>query len=53
MIWIINQNVEKLTILANITYCFLKDIHEGYLSSEDTDNKQSLFPTKIKSFNEV
>ena len=25
------------------TYCFLRDIREGYLSLEDADNKQSNF----------
>ena len=28
-----------------ITYCFLKDIHKGYLSLEDADNKQNKLST--------
>ena len=33
-----------------ITYCFLRDIHEGYLLLEDTDNKQGNFATELKNF---
>ena len=29
---------------------FLRDIHEGYLSLEDADNKQSKFATELKNF---
>ena len=33
-----------------MTYCFLRDIHEGYLSLKDADNKQSKFATQLKNF---
>ena len=29
---------------------FLRDIHEGYLSLGDADNKQSKFATELKNF---
>ena len=29
---------------------FLRDIHEGYLLLEDTDNKQGNFSTELKFF---
>ena len=29
---------------------FLRDIHEGYLSLEDPDNKQSNFSIELKKF---
>ena len=48
--YIINQNVEKFLIL-NI-FCllfFLRDIHEGQLSLEDTDEKQSNFASKLQN----
>ena len=33
-----------------ITYWFLRDISEGFLSLEDADNKQNKFPTELKNF---
>ena len=33
----------------SLPFVFLRDIHEGYLSLEDPDNKQSNFATKIKN----
>ena len=33
-----------------ITYCFLRYIHEGYLSLAHADNKQSNFATELKNF---
>ena len=51
MIWIINQNAEKLIILVNIhCSCFLRDIHEWHLSLEDTDLKWSNFAIALKNF---
>ena len=32
-------------------YCFLRDIHKGYLSLEDADNNESKFATELKNFN--
>ena len=38
-------------ILANICYLmFLRDIHEGHLSLEDADNKQSNLVNELKNF---
>ena len=31
-----------------VTYCFLRDIHEGYLSLENADLKQSNFAIELK-----
>ena len=42
--------MEKLIILVNIIYFFLRHIHEGYFSLEDADNKQSNFATELKNF---
>ena len=41
---------EKIKILINIHYCFLRDINEGYLSTEKADNKQSHFAYELKNF---
>ena len=42
---------KKLTILVNI-HCllFLRDIHEGHLSIEGADNKQSKHANELKNF---
>ena len=46
--YIINQNVEKFLILNILCLLFfLRDIHEGQLSLEDTDEKQSNFASKL------
>ena len=34
----------------SLPIAFLRDIHEGYLSLEDADNKQSNFTTELKNF---
>ena len=31
------------------TYCFLRDVHEGYLSLEEADDEQSNFAAKLKN----
>ena len=50
MSYIINQNVEKVTIFMNIfAYCFLRDIHEGHLSLKYSDDEQSNFAPKLKN----
>ena len=42
---------EKLKILANIHYLmYLRDAHEGYLSLENADHKQSNFAIELKNF---
>ena len=43
--------MKKLIILVNIHYplFFKRDIHEGYLSLENADNKQSNFATEWKN----
>ena len=42
----------RLIILVNFTvYCFLRDVHEGHLSIERPDNKQSNFANELKNFN--
>ena len=54
MSYIINQNVEKFIILMNILCLFfLRDIHEGHLSLEDADDKQSNFAAKLKNLYKV
>ena len=40
----------KSKLRKNITYCFLRDIHEGYLSLENADHKQSNFAIELKEF---
>ena len=42
----------KIMVLTNILYLlivFLRDIHEGYLSFEDPDDRQSNFAAKLKN----
>ena len=34
----------------SLPIAFLRDIHEGYLTLEDADNKQSNFTTELKNF---
>ena len=40
----------KSKLRKNSTYCFLRDIHEGYLSLENADHKQSNFAVELKNF---
>ena len=41
-IYIINQKAKRIRILVNIhDLLFLRDVHEGHLSVEKADNKQS------------
>ena len=43
--------MKELIILVNIHYyCFLRDIHDGYLLLEEADNKQSNFANELKNF---
>ena len=43
---------ERAKMLVNIHHLvfFLRDIHNGYLSLEKTDNKQSNFVNELKNF---
>ena len=31
------------------TYCFLRDVYEGYLSLEEADDEQNNFAAKLKN----
>ena len=47
----LNQNAEKLVILVIFTtYSFLSETHEGYLSLQNADLKQSDFAIELKNF---
>ena len=47
MNYIINQKVETFIALMNITcLLFLRHVHKGHLSLEDTDDEQSNFAAK-------
>ena len=42
--------MEKLIILVNTAFCFLRGIHKGHLSIEKGDNKQINFANELKNF---
>ena len=50
MSYIKNENIEKFIIFRNI-FCllFLRDIHEGQLPLEYTDDEKSNFAAKVKN----
>ena len=51
MINITNENAEKLKFdIIVLPIVFFKYIHEGYLSLENTDLKQSNFTIKLNNF---
>ena len=40
--------MEKLIILVNTAFCFLRGIHKGHLSIEKGDNKQINFANELE-----
>ena len=42
--------MEKLIILVNTAFCFLRGIHKRHLSIEKGDNKQINFANELKNF---
>ena len=50
MLYIINQIAKVLRFYwIFFDYCFLRDIHEAYLSLKDADDEQSKLANKLKS----
>ena len=42
--------MEKLIVLVNTVFCFLRDIHKGRLSIGKGENKQINFTNELKNF---